>query len=158
VKYGNGQLMQTGSFKDEKKVGVWKRYHPNGALYDEGQFLNDKKAGQWRTYDAKGKRDPFVPLLTQKGERLRPPGLDEEDSPYGEALSVPVALQGIVFDSAAESFAVINGEIVRQNESLGPIQVLKIEPGQVTVRVGNDERVLFVTPPEQQREELSVSP
>jgi antitoxin component YwqK of YwqJK toxin-antitoxin module len=31
-----GSLMQTGSFDDEKKVGIWKRYHPNGAPYDRG--------------------------------------------------------------------------------------------------------------------------
>jgi antitoxin component YwqK of YwqJK toxin-antitoxin module len=47
--------MQTGSFEDEKKVGIWTRYHSNGALYDEGEYANDKKVGEWRTYDAHGK-------------------------------------------------------------------------------------------------------
>jgi len=47
--------MQTGSFNDEKKAGIWKRYHPNGAPYDEGEYADDKKVGDWRTYDAKGK-------------------------------------------------------------------------------------------------------
>ncbi len=37
------KLMQAGSFDDEKKVGIWKRYHPNGAVYDEGEYLDDKK-------------------------------------------------------------------------------------------------------------------
>jgi antitoxin component YwqK of YwqJK toxin-antitoxin module len=47
--------MQTGSFDDEKKVGIWKRYHPNGALYDEGEYFDDKKVGEWHTYDVNGK-------------------------------------------------------------------------------------------------------
>jgi antitoxin component YwqK of YwqJK toxin-antitoxin module len=40
---------------DEKKVGIWKRYHPNGALYDEGEYIDDKKVGEWRTHDVNGK-------------------------------------------------------------------------------------------------------
>ncbi len=51
----NGELMQTGSFENEKKVGIWKRYRPNRVLYDEGEYIDDKKVGQWRRYDANGK-------------------------------------------------------------------------------------------------------
>lgn len=47
--------MQTGSFVEEKKSGLWKRYHPNGELYDEGKFSENQKIGEWRVYDAKGK-------------------------------------------------------------------------------------------------------
>jgi antitoxin component YwqK of YwqJK toxin-antitoxin module len=46
--------MQTGEFENEKKAGLWKRYHLNGASYDEGQYINDKKTGEWKTYDANG--------------------------------------------------------------------------------------------------------
>ena len=46
--------MQTGSFTEEKKSGIWKRYHPNGALYDEGKFEDNQKVGDWRVCDAKG--------------------------------------------------------------------------------------------------------
>ena len=49
-----GELMQTGSFDDEKRVGIWKRYPPNGALDDEGEYIDDRKAGEWRTYDVNG--------------------------------------------------------------------------------------------------------
>jgi len=51
----NGELMQTGSFDHEKKVGFWKRYHPHGAPYDEGEYIDDRKIGEWRTYDLNGK-------------------------------------------------------------------------------------------------------
>jgi len=47
--------MQTGSFKDGKQHGVWKRYRAGGALYDEGKFAAGKKAGVWKTYDDAGK-------------------------------------------------------------------------------------------------------
>jgi antitoxin component YwqK of YwqJK toxin-antitoxin module len=47
--------MQTGSFDDEKKAGLWKRYRSNGALYDEGEFKDGKKVGEWRAYGGSGK-------------------------------------------------------------------------------------------------------
>ena len=50
----NGEFMQTGSFDDERKIGVWRRYHPNGALHDEGEYLADKRIGEWKTYDDAG--------------------------------------------------------------------------------------------------------
>ncbi len=50
----NGEVMQTGSFDDERNTGVWKRYHPHGALYHEGEYVNDMKVGEWRTYHANG--------------------------------------------------------------------------------------------------------
>ena len=46
--------MQTGSFEDERKVGIWRRYHPNGTLHDEGEYLADKRVGEWKTYDDAG--------------------------------------------------------------------------------------------------------
>lgn len=42
------------SFKDDKQVGLWKRYHPNGQLYDKGEYNHRKKSGELRTFDAKG--------------------------------------------------------------------------------------------------------
>jgi len=50
-----GKLMQTGSFVEERKSGLGKRYHPNGVLYDEGRFADNQKVGEWRIYDARGK-------------------------------------------------------------------------------------------------------
>jgi antitoxin component YwqK of YwqJK toxin-antitoxin module len=48
--------MQTGSLDDdERKTGLWKRYHPNGQLMDEGNFDAGKKVGTWKAYDAQGK-------------------------------------------------------------------------------------------------------
>jgi len=40
----NGELMQTGSFENEKKVGIWKRYRPNRVLYDEVNTSTTKRS------------------------------------------------------------------------------------------------------------------
>ena len=61
--------MQTGSFVEEKKSGVWKRYHPNGALYDEGRFDANQKVGEWCVYSAAGK----LIKATQHKSKLKKP-------------------------------------------------------------------------------------
>lgn len=83
-------------------------------------------------YQAKGKRDPFVPLLTAEGQRLYPPGLDEEEEAEG---LVKVSLQGIVFDPKAESYAIINGRIVRRHEEIDGMKVLEIKPSAVVLLI-----------------------
>jgi antitoxin component YwqK of YwqJK toxin-antitoxin module len=51
----NDELMQTGAFdEDERKTGVWNRYHPNGALHDEGEYAAGSKTGEWKVYDSDG--------------------------------------------------------------------------------------------------------
>lgn len=85
-------------------------------------------------YDSKGKRDPFVPLITSEGQRIHPPGLDEEVLTGVRGLT----LQGIVFDPKADSYAIINGQIIRQYEDIEGMKVLKIEPDGVTLLVGGE--------------------
>ena len=94
-------------------------------------------------YQSHGKRDPLVPLLTEDGQRIHPPGFDEEEVAAGITNLV---LQGIVFDPQAESYAVINGEIVRKNDAIGDVKVLKIEPAVVTVWANGKPQELFVQP------------
>lgn len=83
----------------------------------------------WAEYRSKGKRDPMVPLLNSEGQRIHPPGLDEETATGVSGL----ILQGIVFDSKAESYAIINGEIVREQDEIEGMKVVKINPNAVTI-------------------------
>lgn len=83
----------------------------------------------WAEYRSKGKRDPLIPLLNSEGQRIHPPGLDEETATGLSGL----ILQGIVFDSKAESYAIINGEIVREEDDIEGMRVVKIAPGAVTI-------------------------
>ena len=100
-----------------------------GAIRAQGEYL------------PKGKRDPFVPLLTPEGQRIHPPG--EEEPVAGRAA---VTLQGIVFDPQAESYAVINGRIVREQEEIDGMKILKIEPDGVTVLVDGTPRTIPLRP------------
>lgn len=83
----------------------------------------------WAEYQPKGKRDPFFPLLSSDGRRLIPPGGEETGLPgLGD-----VVLQGILFDPAGNSTAILNGQVLRENEEWEGIKLLKIEANSVTI-------------------------
>jgi len=73
-------------------------------------------------YDAKGKRDPFIPLVTPDGRFLK---LEKEEGVSG------VSLEGIIYDEHGLSCALVNGEVVRVSDKIGDYQVLKIEKNKV---------------------------
>lgn len=98
-------------------------------------------------YQSKGKRDPFVPLVTLDGQRIHPPG--SEDGREGGLGSL--VLQGIVFDPKADSYAVISGQVVREQEELEGAKVVRIEPDGVTVLVDGQSHRLTVQEPEQEK-------
>lgn len=80
-------------------------------------------------YNAKGRRDPFVPLLTAEGQRVHPPGLEE-----GMAAGVSgLVLQGIVFDPKGDCTAVINGKIVREGQEINGMSVVRIQLNAVEI-------------------------
>ncbi len=106
----------------------------------------------WGAYDPKGRRDPLVPLLSADGERIHPPG--EEGMEISVEPRNPVTLQGIVFDLSGESYAVVNGQIVREQEEISGVKVLKIEPTRVTVLSDGRPIELSVQPTSQQEEPL----
>ena len=91
-------------------------------------------------YQPKGKRDPFVPLLTSDGQRIHPPGAEEgQQGGLGSLI-----LQGIVFDPRADSYAVISGQVVREQEELEGVKVVRIDPDSVTVLVDGQSHRLTV--------------
>jgi len=98
-------------------------------------------------YQSKGKRDPFVPLITLDGQRVHPPGFDEEV----DAGITDLILQGIVFDTRADSYAIINGRIVRSNEEVEGMRVVRIEPTTVTILVGGERHQLSLSQPKQEK-------
>jgi len=74
-------------------------------------------------YNAKGKRDPFIPLVTPDGRFME---LQKEVSASG------LLLEGIAYDEHGLSYAIVNGEVVRVSDKIGDYQVLKIEKTKVT--------------------------
>ena len=73
-------------------------------------------------YDAKGKRNPFIPLVTSGGRLLK---LDKEEGARG------LSVEGIIYDERGISYAIINGEPAKTGDAVGEYQVLKIEKNKV---------------------------
>lgn len=73
-------------------------------------------------YDAKGKRNPFIPLVTPDGRLLK---LEKEETASG------LLLEGIIYDEHGLSYAIVNGAVVRVSDKVGDYQVLKIEKNKV---------------------------
>ena len=92
-------------------------------------------------YDAKGHRDPFIPLVrdgkligTQKG------------TPMENARPV---LYGILWDPQGQSIAMINDTEVNVGQMVGAYEVLEIRKDAVVLSAGGDPLVLqlsFETP------------
>ncbi|MGA2775870.1 MAG: hypothetical protein ABSE81_07440 [Candidatus Omnitrophota bacterium] len=76
-------------------------------LYAQGEFV----------YDAKGKRNPFIPLVTPDGRLLK---LQQEEQGRGLTLS------GIIYDKQGVSYAIVNGIVVGVGDRIGDYRVLKI--------------------------------
>lgn len=74
------------------------------------------------TYDSKGKRNPFIPLVTSTGKLLK---LDTEES------SIGLLLEGIIYDDRGLSYAIVNGEVVKIGDIINDYQVLKIEKNKI---------------------------
>ena len=92
-------------------------------------------------YDAKGHRDPFIPLV-RDGKLI---GTQQGKSIEG---SRPV-LYGILWDPNGQSMAMINDTEVRAGETVGMYQVLEIRKDAVVLSAGGDPLVLqleFETP------------
>ena len=73
-------------------------------------------------YDSKGKRNPFIPLVTSTGKLLK---LDSEESSTG------LLLEGIIYDDRGLSYAIVNGEVVKIGDIINDYQVIKIEKSKV---------------------------
>lgn len=70
-------------------------------------------------YNANGKRDPFVPLVSESGNYV--------SDAYEVNKIGDIRLEGVVWDEGKGSIAIINGEIVKEGDELGSVKVLKIE-------------------------------
>lgn len=75
-------------------------------------------------YDAKGKRNPFIPLVTPEGRLLK---LDKQDAASSQGLTV----EGIIYDKFGRSFAIVNTEVVGIGDAIADYQVLKIFENKV---------------------------
>jgi len=56
VKYKDGQTKVSVPLKDGMKNGIYKAYYKNGVLHFKGRFKDDKRVGKWKKYDTEGNR------------------------------------------------------------------------------------------------------
>ena len=93
-------------------------------------------------YDAKGRRDPMVPLVSAEGVLLEPP-----KAAPAEGVRGPLVLEGIVHDPHGPSVAVINGTVWQVGEVRDDVEVVAIEPSRVVVRhAGVQETLQWPSP------------
>jgi type II secretory pathway component PulC len=81
-------------------------------------------------YDAKSKRDPFVPLISETGGYT--------SDAYEASAIEDMRLEGIVWDNVKGSIAIINGEIAKEGDLLGSVKVLKINKDSVVFNVNGE--------------------
>lgn len=84
------------------------------ALFGQGEFV----------YEDKGRRNPFIALVTPEGRLLK---LDRQDIVAAGGLTI----EGIIYDKSGRSFAIVNTEVVGVGDSVGDYQVLKIFENKV---------------------------
>ncbi len=84
-------------------------------------------------YDAKEKRDPFWPLVTSSGTILS----YDEDLNYEDLI-----VEGIVYDSAGNSLAIINGKIFKTGSKITGYLISQIEENRVILIKDNKEFIL----------------
>ena len=52
--YGPTQKVEEGEYKDNRKIGVWKKYYPNKSVKDEITFVNNQPTGPYTIYYENG--------------------------------------------------------------------------------------------------------
>lgn len=82
-------------------------------------------------YDPHGKRDPFSALVDKEGNLL------PEARPVDSA--VELNLEGILWDGKGDSYAIINGTVLKGGDLLGDYKVIKIEEKKVILSRGEEE-------------------
>ena len=94
-------------------------------------LISFKAEAEFLQYEAHGKRDPFVSLVgVEKPTATR----------LSDITSVEdIRLEGIVSGARGEMAAMMNGEIVKQNDKIGDIVVRSISGAGVTLTVGGKE-------------------
>ena len=95
---------------------------------EEGTFI----------YDSHGMRDPFVPLLGIATKKRTIESLEDI------ASIEDVNLQGLAYDSAGKRTAIINGEMIREGETVGHLTIKKILEDEVILTINTDEYKLNI--------------
>jgi len=84
-------------------------------------------AGEEIRYNSGGRRDPFIPVLTDEGEMAE----------FGKG-SVLLSIEGIMYDQGGKSIVLIEGEAYGVGDKVKGITITQIEPDKIRVQFGED--------------------
>lgn len=91
-------------------------------------------------YSAKGRRDPFMPLITQTSRQS--PGL------IGVESIEDISIEGVVYDPKNASMVIVNGSVLKEGEEQGSVKVLKIQSDGALFSVNGIESFKYQYQPE----------
>ncbi len=90
------------------------------SVAEENQFI----------YDDHGKRDPFWPLISANGTFI---------NYESDLLITDLRLEGIISEEeGGKNLAIINGNIVQTNDTIGPFQVRDVSTDSVSLIKGKE--------------------
>lgn len=75
-------------------------------------------------YQSKGKRNPFIPLVSKDGRLMK---LEKEEGGKQSDLLV----DGLIYDKHGVSYALVNGRVVGTGDYAGEYRVLKISKDRI---------------------------
>lgn len=87
---------------------------------------------QGHQYESHGKRDPFAPLIGH-GKLTATVGLEDV------ASIAEVKLEGIATSAKGRTTAILNGELMKEGDTIGIVRVLRISKNSVTLLMGGKE-------------------
>jgi hypothetical protein len=87
-------------------------------------------------YESKGKRDPFVPLIGGS----RPTVVKLEDITSAEDVKV----EGIAVGAHGKKVAILNGEVLKESDKVGEVELIKVEKKFVTISIGGKSYNLYL--------------
>jgi hypothetical protein len=89
-------------------------------------------------YDSAGKRDPFIQLVTPDG-RFQKLEADE-----AREANPQLKLEGIMYDPAGTSYAIVNGLVVKSSEEVDGYRVIKIDENSVIFNKGGQDKQILL--------------
>lgn len=107
---------------------LWNFLLTFGMICLAGPLFADEKS----TYNARGKRDPFIPLvtLTMKSSSSNLLGIDNIED---------LTVEGVVYDPQHGSVVIVNGAVLKEGEELGGVKILKVESKGVRFSINGVE-------------------
>ncbi|MFA4888650.1 MAG: hypothetical protein WC628_03620 [Candidatus Omnitrophota bacterium] len=99
-------------------------------------YLDYCFAQQQNQYEAKGLRNPFIPLLTPDGRLIK---VSSGETKGG------LSLEGIIYDESGVSYCLIDGSVAKIGDVVaGGFQVLKIEKKKVIFIKNGEPTEIFL--------------